>query len=157
MKSVAISFVLTEIVKSSIDIIFTYYTPAKELFENETIQKSVILIIAIYISYLYIRRDIEKKLLDKFGKGKISNNDYISTLVDNNKGAWMRVYLKEEQIIYLGKLHYHDGRDQYENSCISLSAFITYDYDVKELENNSAQDGREAIVYYKQINRIEIM
>ena len=157
LKSVVISFVLTELIKSVTNLIITLYKPSELFLANEITQRSIVLIITIAISYLYINKDWEKKLLDKFGKGKTSNNDYISTLVDNNKGAWIRVYLKEDEIIYVGKLHYHDSRDRYEDGCIVLSAFIAYDYDANELENNSLDDSKEAIVYYKKINRMEII
>ena len=118
--------------------------------------------ISIIVAYIWNRIIISDTMKWIFNKLKISTTFYdneFEMLSDFNKGAWIRVYLKDDVVVYEGSLgckELEDGKQRY----ISLQGYYKYllqDGKPVEpyIEDNSSNPQIEVIIFYDSIKRIE--
>ena len=118
--------------------------------------------ISIIVAYIWNRIIISDTMKWIFNKLKISTTFYdneFEMLSDFNKGAWIRVYLKDDAVVYEGSLgckELEDGKQRY----ISLQGYYKYllqDGKPVEpyIEDNSSNPQIEVIIFYDSIKRIE--
>lgn len=150
MKAIIISYLFLEIINPIIIPVID------NLRFNREIQTYIFILVVIMISILYVKLDIEDKLINMLGSTKTSQEDYFHSMIDSKDGAWIRVYLLEEKIIYSGKLKYYEGKEAGENRKIVLTSFSTYSYDGYELENNENDEDSLVLLSMKDIKRLEI-
>ncbi|HBG4218863.1 TPA: hypothetical protein KQD30_001993 [Clostridioides difficile] len=128
------------IIVKSIVISFLFYEllyPILMIIPNKHVSNYLFIIIVIFISIMYLKFNVEDKIIDIFGVGQRINEDDFANIIDVEKGTWVKVYLPEESIIYLGKLKYYSNKKDSEDNIMALICFATYSYDGEELENNS--------------------
>lgn len=147
LKSIVISFIIMQISQVIVNI-FKW---------NEVFISYISIIIAIISTILYIRFKLEAFIIEKLlGENKTPNEDYFDNIIPGKKGAWMRVYINQE-VIYMGKILYYEGKETGEDRKIALSNFISYSYeDSEEWDNHSADDDGIVLISMKNINRMEI-
>lgn len=118
--------------------------------------------ISVIVAYIWNRIIISDIMKWIFNKLKICTTFYdneFEMLSDFNKGAWIRVYLKDDVVVYEGSLgckELEDGKQRY----ISLQGYYKYllqDGKPVEpyIEDNSSNPQIEVIIFYDSIKRIE--
>ena len=127
---------------------------------------AIVILVILLFSYIYIRYELEDKILKLFTKGKTTNENIFYFLVtdcdnsngnDNNiylDGAWLRVYTK--YVIYVGQIYYTEDTYVGENRYIILSSYQAYDNKFKkQLEDNSDDSRCRVMINMKDITIIE--
>ena len=88
------------------------------------------------------------------------SDDEFDILTDYNKGAWLVVYLNNEDVVYEGSLGFRElegGKRKY----IILKAYYKYKLDVKGkpiepyIEDYDTDYSKMVTIYYDDIKRIE--
>lgn len=150
IKAIIISYLFLEIINP---ILFPITNMLR--ISTEIIPYIFIFLVTI-ISILYVKLNIEDKLISLLGSNKISQEDYFEAIINSKNGAWIRAYLSEEKIIYMGKLKYYDDKENKDNRKIALTSFSSYSYDGDKLESNEDDYGSLVLLSMKDIKRIEI-
>jgi len=143
LKSIVISFLLIKII--NIKLPTDYY-----LFPY------IVLGVSIIMSILYVRFDLETKLLEKLKFSKSTNKDYMQDIIDIDNGAWVYLYLFKENVIYYGKLVYYENTVDGKDRNIVLSNFSSMSYEGELIVNHEDDDNWQVILNTKEISRIEI-
>lgn len=157
-KSMVISFIFLECIYPILIGITTYINGLniKNVHISENIVMILFIIVVTSISVIYIKFKLEDKLVKLLGNGKTIHEDFLSNIIDNKEGAWIKVYLNEYKIVYTGKLRYYDNLNIDNNGHIVLAFFITEDYDGNQLENHENEKDCMVSVKIKDISRYEI-
>jgi len=149
LKSIAISYIYVTLINK---------IPASELWKNFVL--IIISIMAAYLSYLFVKSkdiagifhalDIEVTCLD----------NEIEALQGFDKGAWLVIYLKDDDVVYEGWLHHKDleqGRKQYIIINGFRKYFIDDDGSPKQpyIEEHDNELEEEVMILYDNIKRIE--
>lgn len=165
VKSIAISYIYLWIIEwlrnikllnSVVDIFFTNIP-----FELK--QNICLIVLAIIFSYMFYRAAISEKTPDLLSKVKIQTTFYgneIEMLAEFDKGAWLCIYLKDDEVVYegsLGKKQLDEGERKY----ICLDAYYKYflDNDGKPkepyIEDHDKEYEETVMIFYDSIKRIE--
>jgi len=127
---------------------------------NRTI---ILIIISVVVSYICYRLTRFQRLLNLFNRLKIYTTFYdneIETLANFNKGAWLCVYLKDDEVVYegaLGPKELEEGKTGY----ICLSGFYKYYLDnngkpiAPYIEDHANNNDQIVMIFYDSIKRIE--
>ena len=120
----------------------------------------ILLILSIVFSVIYVNV-IEKnwfaKLLSKINFYKGINADIISEIIDSKLGVWIKVYIKCEKVIYIGKLIRYDNEMKNMHRYIVLSEYNCYSYDGDVLEDNYGEYTKCALLNITNVNRLELI
>lgn len=123
---------------------------------SDDILTFIFIILVIIISIAYIKYKLEEKLVNILGNGKTVHEDFISNIIDNKEGAWLKLYISEEKIIYTGKLKYYDNPSMSNNRFIVLACVKTESYSGDTLVDNINDNNCLVALDMKDIKRIEI-
>lgn len=123
---------------------------------NNDILTFIFIMDVIAISIVYIKYKVEEKLVKVLGNGKAVHEDFISNIIDNKKGAWLKLYISEEKIIYTGKLKYYDNPSMSNDRFIVLACVKTESYSGETLVDNTSDENALVALDMKYIKRIEI-
>lgn len=147
LKSIVISFIIMQISQVVVSV----------LTLNHVWVSYVSIFISIIITVLYMRFKLEEKIIEKIlGESKTPNEDYFDNIIAKKEGAWLRAYVNEE-VIYMGKIIYYEGKDAGEDRKIALSNFKSYSYkESEEWDDFSEEDKSIVLLSIKSISRIEI-
>lgn len=141
LNSIVISFILVETLKLI------------PIFKNSNYFVLIPIIAILFISKIYIGSRLEEKIVNSFVKGKITNEDIFSILLEQQKGAWLRVYIRD--VIYVGKIHYTEDVCRDGNRYIILFAYQSFNYEWEILEDNSTDNYARVMLNMKDIDIIE--
>jgi len=94
-------------------------------------------------------------LIKKIGINKSFYRDIWNDIVDFRYGQWLRIYLPEERVIYLGKLKRYEETAT-DKTLIVLSNYASYDYDAEEIDNCIGSPEKIVIINTKDVSRIEL-
>lgn len=155
------SFIINSISQTLLSTINYFWKTTYALTHN--IVQVVICLLSLISAYIIARIMKSEKWTEIMMKVKINRNNssnIISDLIDYEYGAWVRVYLNNEKIIYDGALIKFDYRESYNDSFIVLEKYITYKYAKNELYNslfNKEEHSNEHVaIKVSEINRIEV-
>lgn len=149
LKSVVISYLyVTAIDQLSID---------SQLYENFWL--ILISVIFAYIAYLFTKSDYTRAVLDAMNVQTAFYENEMDALLDDDSGAWLCVYIKDENLVYEGWLHY----DEMEASrkYISLTNYRKYMLDEdgfpqkQYIEEHDNDHEEEVLIFWDEIKRIE--
>lgn len=125
IKSIVLSFICVKI--SELQFI-NYF------INNNAIKKNIaLIIIALFISYLSYRIVNSQCVLCLYRKIRINTTYFgsdIEALLNNDKGMWIRVYLRDNKYMYEGSLGYKD-LDSNSIRYIQLTGYKKYKIDKK--------------------------
>lgn len=163
-KSIVISYIFLQIIYSSFQLLGIFFgKPQIDSNINYTIIpisknniRFLFIVLSVIISIIYIKLDIEERVLSLLGNGKTSKEDCFDVIIDNNKGVGARVYLKDEDIVYTGSITYYDDRLSGDNRRFILSGYNSYSYDWEEICNYQGEEDKKVILNMKDIKRIEL-
>lgn len=147
LKSIVISFIIMQISQAIVNT----------LKWNHVWISYLSIVISIVITILYMRLKLEEKIIEKvLGENKTPNEDYFDNIISQKEGAWLRAFVNEE-VIYMGKIIYYEGKDAGEDRKIALSNFKSYSYnESEEWDDFSDKDKNIVLLSIKSISRIEI-
>lgn len=150
IKAIIISYLFLEIINPIL------FPVINMLRVNSEIRPYLFIFLVTFVSILYVKLNIEDKLISLLGSNKTSQEDCFEAIINSKSGAWIRAYLSEERIIYMGKLKYYDDKENKDNRKIVLTLFSSYSYDGDKLESNEDDYGSLVLLSMKDIKRIEI-
>ena len=165
IKSIAISYVYISIIHGFSNIEFTsYFTNSDFLFFRcEILINTILILVSMTFPYILYRIIISDIIKQVFKKLKIDTTFYdneIEMLADFDKGAWLCVYLKNDNVVYEGSLgmkELEDGKQKY----ICLTNYYKYilDDNGKPMEPYIEDHGNccdeIVLIFYDDIKRIE--
>lgn len=151
-----------EIMIKSIAISFLYKLILdKALSETEIIYHFWMIIISVvipYIAYLAQKSDTTQRALEVLGINTRLEENEIEILDNGERSAWVKVYLKEDKIVYegfLGETEMESGKRQF----IILKKYRKYMLDKKGHPNpyieEHDQDEDKVLIFYEDVKRIE--
>jgi len=143
VKSVVISYLFIKLVNIKLPLSHKFFT-------------YIVLGLSIVTSLIYIRWDLESKLIKKLNFSKSTNKDYMQDIINVNEGAWVYLYLPKENAIYYGKLIYYENTTDGKDKNIVISNFCAVSYDGDEIVNHEEDNNWQIILNTKDISRIEI-
>ena len=149
LKSVVISYLyVTAIDQLSID---------SQLYENFGL--ILISVIFAYIAYLFTKSDCTRVVLDTMNVQTVFYENEMDALLGDDSGAWLCVYIKDENLVYEGWLHY-DEMEAYRKY-ISLTNYRKYMLDEdgfpkkRYIEEHDNDHEEEVLIFWDEIKRIE--
>ena len=122
-----------------------------------------LLLVSIIFAYVAYRLVISKRLNWILGKLKVNTTFYdneMEVLADFDKGAWLCVYLKDDEVVYEGSLGYKELEED-RRKYICLNAYYKYFLDKhgkpKEpyVEDHENEQEQTVLIFYDSIKRIE--
>ena len=126
-------------------------------------QNACLIILSILVAYIFYRATQSKyveKALNCFGIRTTFYDNEIEMLSNFNEGAWLCVYLKDDDVVYEGSLgckELEDGRQKY----ICLNSYYKYFLNNKGrprnpyIENHENEPDQTVMLFYDSIKRIE--
>lgn len=117
----------------------------------------IVLMFSILGSILYVKLELEKKLLELLKVQKQPNKDYISNIINIKEGPWIYAYIEKERVVYVGKLDYYHPLESGKDVIIVLYNYIIYSYEDEEIKNYLNDNTRCAMLNTRDITRIEIV
>jgi len=126
-------------------------------------QNGALVLLAILISYLAYRASLSERvhcLLKLLGISTTFHDNEIEVLADFNKGAWLCVYLKDDNVVYEGSLGYKELEED-KRKYICLNSYYKYFLNnkgkpeepyIEDYENNPEET---VLIFYDSIKRIE--
>ncbi len=155
LKSIVISYLLILFEKFVLKL-FGYNID----IDMNGLHKVILIIISIFVGYIWsmlLQSDNCSNILKKVGVYRTFRANIWDDLVDLQYGLWVRIYLPSESVIYEGKLRKYEEKENLENYLLVLSNFIMYDYEAKEIINNTTVNNEWIALSTKDISRIELL
>lgn len=148
IKAIVLSYVFKQTLYEIINPLFMHMSDSK------WITTFIFIILIIIVSILYIKLNIEKFIVSILDKGKTVTEDCFEEIIGKD-AINIRVYLKDENVIYTGSLTYYDDKFAEDNRKIVISSYLTYDYEGNLIENFGGSESNFVILTLKDIKRIE--
>lgn len=130
------------------------------LNQEDKLYSFVLLIISLIFSVIYVNV-IEKnwfiEFLSLLNFYKGVKTDIISEIIDSKLGVWIKIYIKSENVIYIGKLIRYDNEMKNMHRYMVLSEYCCYSYDGDVLEDNYGEYTKCALLNIANVNRLELL
>lgn len=120
----------------------------------------IIAVITAYICYMVIDSESFRETLEGLYISTTTTLNEIDALrdIDEKKRAWLKVYLKNDHIVYEGSLRKHES-EQDRRSFIILSGYLKYRIEDDETEklilDYKFKNRETVLIYSEDISRIE--
>lgn len=157
-----LSIVLSFIVNSVVEMIL-YCIKYFHMFNfiiNDTVKTFLLIIVAIIfaiVSIIYKDSKIEGKINSFLGNEVISEPDVWNYAMKASEGAWVRVYLCDENLIYEGKLIVYTMDPDDKEREILLSSYSSYYFNDREGIEEYDDDKKTVLIKCTNIRNIEIL
>lgn len=154
IKSLAISYVCISI----LDIVVKKAGISSMIFENVIL--IFLAVLGAYIAFRVVKASRIHKFLEWMNVETTFYDNEMETLAEFNKGAWLIVYLKDDNVIYEGSLGYKEMETD-KRQYITLQAYKKYFLDDRGKEMapgivDYTEDYKEVtMIFYDSIKRIE--
>lgn len=156
--SVVISFIIKTILNTFIYLINQIFKI--NFVVNQDLETFILLILSILVGYIWIRYK-GSKLETKLNKFLNSNTNSEANVwnygMKAEKGAWARVYLHNENRIYIGKLINYTIDPDEKDKEILLSSYTSYELDTKKELEDYDDDNKIVLIKCNDIRFIEIL
>lgn len=156
--SIVISFIINEI----LDIIVFAINKliCKPIIISDTNKPIFLLVSSIVfgcIWVLYYGSKFEKYINKLLGSNITSEANVWNKAMKAENGAWIRVYLYEQNLLYEGKLLNYTIDPEDNNKEVLLGAFTSYNLESKDIIEEFDDDKKMVLVSCKDISNIEIL
>lgn len=152
IKSIAISYLYT--------VVLNEILKAKYASLEYNIWLIVIAVSCAYVSYMVIESESFSESLDGIYISTSTKLNEIDAMRDSlrNNSAWLKVYLKNDDIAYEGSLRKYES-EQEKRRFIMLSGYIKYriekNGEEKEIRNFKFKNKEQILIYDEDIKYIE--
>ncbi|MBV4440116.1 hypothetical protein KM799_02485 [Clostridium tyrobutyricum] len=116
----------------------------------------LISILGSYFFYFIADNDRCVKIFSFLGINKTVNSNIFDNTIDKHHGAWLRLYISEEKIIYTGELVYVNEHEGENNYYIVLKNYKRSMYD-RAIDKTYQGNKNWVIISTEKVNRIEII
>ncbi len=124
---------------------------------DRTLGKVIIFISSILLSYIIYGVSNWSWLMEKLGFGRDFRPIMFDGIINTEDSTWLIVYIKEEKIIYKGKLRFYKKIKNDENYYLILSNFKSLTYKGKVVDDYTEEDeDKIVIINTKNASSIEI-
>lgn len=69
------------------------------------------------------------KILNKLNISRTINNNIFEEYFNDKKGLWVKIYLKDDKLVYYGAIVGFDVKEKYEDGYIIINQYEVYKYD----------------------------
>ncbi len=158
IKVIAISYVYLGILEWIKKLDFTWLPLPIQLKQDMAL--ITISLLVAYLAYRIVRSKKIIKFLDSLQINTTFYENEIDVLSDFDQGAWLCVYLKDDNVIYEGSLGYKE-LDEDRRQYICLDSYYKYYLDKqgkpKEpyIEDYGNNPNESVLIFYDSIKRIE--
>ncbi|XBX06135.1 hypothetical protein QMP26_38135 [Enterocloster clostridioformis] len=165
VKSIAISYIylwliewLKQVVMLKKIINRCFFNAPYELKQN-----ACLIMLSILLAYIFYRLTLSKyvgKLLSLLSINTTFYDNEIEMLSDFDEGAWLCVYLKDDDVVYEGALGYKELEDD-RRKYICLNSYYKYFLNNRGkpkspyIENHDEEPDQTVMIFYDSIKRIE--
>lgn len=132
----------------------------KTIILNDNNKPLVLLIGSIIIGYLWVRFYDSKleKWINKVMKSNTTSEPNVwNKAMKCENGAWVRVYLYDQNILYEGKLLNYTIDPEEERREILLGAFASYNINDKQEIESYNEDRKTVLINCNELTNIEIL
>ena len=159
VKAIALSYFYILIINAAAEVIdLSFVKVSRELKEN--IGLLMVSIIFAFVCYWGVTHKQTRGILEKINIHTTFYDNEIEMLANFNEGAWLCVYLNNDEIVYEGSLGEKE-LDEEKRKYITLDAFYKYYLDnngkPKEpyVEDHEGEYEETVLIFYDDIKRIE--
>ncbi|EIF2086668.1 DUF6338 family protein [Clostridium perfringens] len=155
--SIVVSFVIRALLQGTFDII-NWVTKSTYIVDKDT-NPIVLLVISVLFGIIwsiYCGSSLEKKINRFLGNDVVSSSNVWNYAMKSMNGSWVRIYLKEENIIYIGKLINYTIDPEDNNREILLRSYTSYSFDKREVLEDFDDDNKMVFIKCDSIKNIEI-
>lgn len=151
------------VVLKSLGISYIYSLIVDKVDANSELMRNFLLILlslmVAYMAYLSIKSEMIAKMLEALDIETTFWDNEIEALQGVNKGAWLVVYLKNDNICYEGNLHYKE-MEPCSRQYITLNGYRKYLLDgdgdfCKCIDDFANNLNEEVVLFYEDIRKIE--
>lgn len=156
--SIVVSFIITSIV--DITLFWINKLLNKELVISEMNKNLILIFMSILIGCLWVLyyESFLEKFINKLLNCSINSQSNVwNKAMKAPKGAWARVYLYDQNLLYEGKLENYTIDPEECNREILLTSYTSYYIDTKEIIEEYDNDKKTVLINCKNIINIEIL
>lgn len=158
LMSMVISFILITVLDSLVILINLFLKADIQL--NSTIRILLLLVLSLIYTWLWFKYTgsiIENYIKKIAGNNSINRPTVWNYAMECSNGAWARVYLREDNIAYVGKLINYTNNPNDKCKEILLQSFSSIQLDSKETLSNYTDDNKMVLINCSSIKSIEIL
>ena len=123
----------------------------------------VILLLSIVLGYVwavFISGEwFFNKILDKLKISRTIKNNVFEEYFNDKDGLWVKIYLKDDKLVYYGAIVGYDVKEKYEDGYIIINQFEVYKYDKSTIYDSTLYTKNKknnlAMIKVIHISRIE--
>lgn len=86
-------------------------------------------ILGYIVSRIILSDWFSEKILDKLNIYRTINNNIFEEYFNDKKGLWVKIYLKDDKLVYYGAIVGFDVKEKYEEGYIIINQYEVYKYD----------------------------
>ncbi|KHD34412.1 hypothetical protein NL50_17165 [Clostridium acetobutylicum] len=156
-------FILSCLVTSYITVrlVSLLFTGLRIQYDTYSLSFAIVTIfLSLISSYIFCRFINSKKgnnILNFLGMNKSVCSNIFEDVIDRHYGAWVRLYINEENIIYTGKLVCVEGYEENDHSYVVLCNYKSLSYKGMPIDDKYKDSKNWVIINIKKVNRIEII
>lgn len=151
------SYIIMSIVRFILGLLFNRVT-----IEVPEVIISILLLSCIfgYIGSKLILSDwFSNKILNKLDISRTINNNILEEYFNDKKGLWVKIYLKDDKLVYYGAIVGFDVKEKYDDGYIIINRYEVYKYDKSTVYDSTldikAKPNNLAFIKVANISRIE--
>lgn len=156
--SIVVSFIITSV--TDIALFWISKLINKQLVISEMNKNLILILISLLIGclwVLYYDSSLEKYINKLLNCNMNSQSNVWNKAMKAPKGAWVRVYLYEHNILYEGKLENYTIDPEENNREILLTSYTSYTIDTKDIIEEYDDDRKMVLINCKDLVNIEIL
>lgn len=122
-----------------------------------------IVLLSIVLGYVVSRCVLSdwfsSKILDKLKISRTINNNIFKEYFNDKDGLWVKIYLKDDKLVYYGAIVGYDVKEKYEDGYIIINQYEVYKYDKTTIYDSTlytkSSENNLAMIKVINISRIE--
>lgn len=151
------SYIIVSIVRFVLGLIYN-----EVVVELPEVIVSILFISSIfgYIGSKLISSDwFFNKILNRLNISRTINNNIFEDYFNDKHGLWVKIYLKDDKLVYYGAIVGFDVKEKYEDGYIIINQYEVYKYDKSSIYDSTLDTKSKvnnlAIIKIMNISRIE--
>lgn len=151
------SYVIVSIVRFILTLMYN-----EVVIELPEVIVSILLLSSVlgYIGSRLILSDwFSNNILSKLDISRTINNNVFDEYFNDKNGLWVKIYLKDDKLVYYGAIVGFDVKEKYEDGYIIINQYEVYKYDKSSIYDSTLDTKSKinnlAIIKVMNISRIE--
>lgn len=151
------SYIMISIVRAALSLLFN-----EVIIELPEVIISILLLSCAfgYIGSKLILSDwFSRKILNELDISRTINDNIFEEYFNDKKGLWVKIYLKDDKLVYYGAIVGFDVKEKYDDGYIIINRYEVYKYDKSTVYNSTldvkCKPNNLAFIKVNNISRIE--